>query len=782
MVGKASLALFASLALGAAASADGVSADRRVLAPVPQQGVRVGGFWRGEYRKLAVKWLPHCIRQMEKGGRGEELLNLAATAEINAGRKPRARFKGCPWSDAYPYNVAESICLALEIDPGNDPEWRRANDALAKKLEEWIALFLSAQEPSGYIHSFHALRGLPHFSNPANHEFYVMGYFIELGVAHMRMTKGADRRLFDAAVKCADHIASVFGPPPKRTWFNGHPGIEYALCRLADAVDAWDGPGKGRKYALLARHFVRSQHLADGDVPWNSPCRRPRRPAWELSETSAHAVCATYFYTGMAAVGSRLAEDDLAAAASRLFSNAIDRKEYITGGVGANPRGEEFGPDFWLPLYGYSEACAACGMNFWCTELHAAGAGPRTEDVRERLLYNLLAGAISNDGVRFLYSNPPNGRERHYPWHWCPCCIGNIPRALLALKDTLYAFARDGKTLYVDHFMDSECDVTLGGKKYRVKMSTAYPDNGDVELSISPAPPFAVVVRFPDRAESPLYTAIPAVEHGYREIKPSADGTGARYAWSLPMPYQTVTADRRVEACRGRKAYQRGPTVYSWEGAFGDTCVPFRDRLENGGFSAVWKGPGELSGGFALHTCRSTAEFRDIEIVAPDGAALWKGLPDSESQGKSKDGRWSVRDGAIAQSNPESFETELPFGGSGWRDCIVRFKARRTGGREGFIFHVRHESPGRTVLVNLGGWNNTQHAIEVFGYACYAKEVATRPGALETGRWYAVEIACRGDTVGVKLDGKELFKPVAIPPGDFNGAVSRLRAIAARKE
>lgn len=43
-----------------------VANDVRVLDHVVQQDVKVGGFWRTEFRKLSVKWLPHCIRQMEK--------------------------------------------------------------------------------------------------------------------------------------------------------------------------------------------------------------------------------------------------------------------------------------------------------------------------------------------------------------------------------------------------------------------------------------------------------------------------------------------------------------------------------------------------------------------------------------------------------------------------------------------------------------------------------------------------------------------------------------------
>ena len=755
------------LALGGAL---GALADARVLDGVVQQDVKVGGYWRREFRKLSVEWLPHCIRQMQKGGRGEELLNLVATADLNAGRAPGVKFKGCPWSDAYPYNIAESICLALEIDPGPDEAWRANQRYLRQVLEGWIELFLAAQEPTGYIHSFHALRGQKHFTRYHDHEFYVMAYFLEMGVAHMRMTCGTDRRLFTAAKKCADHIDSIFGPAPKRTWVNGCPSIEMALLRLADACERWDGAGTGLKYARLAQFFVRSQHLGvKGEPKLVFPPQycQAERPAEEMTEATGHAVRACYFYTAMAGVASRLHDRGLERASDAVFANAVHRKAYVTGGVGSTAGTEAFGRDFELPLDGYCEACAACSMSFWCLERHAHGKGAITEDVRERLLYNAVGGAVSEDGRNFLYRNPPNGRERHYPWHPCPCCVGNIPRTLFALKDTMYSFARDGKTLWVEHFVDAESDVTLGGRKYHLKMATAYPANGGVTLEITPKPAFALVVRFPDRAESRLYTAEPAVEHGYRALQPfDVTGRTARYAWSLPMPLQRVKADARVEACRGRTALQRGPVVYAHEGPWGDEVVPFSRRLMHGGLSSVWKRDADAkpAGGFSFRTWDSVAEYRDFEILAPDGSHLRKGFPALSGCRALKDGRWTLRDGVLRQSNPSSHLTQLTFGRDApWRDCTVRFKARRLGGEHGFTFHVRDESDERFVMLNLGGWRNRKHALEVRGHACHEKEVVMCAGTLETGRWYEVEIACVGDLVGVKLDGRTLFAPVSIP-------------------
>lgn len=170
-------------------------ADQQLLYPVELQQIEFGGFWQHQNKRLTEKWLPHCIRQMEAGGAGQELLNLVYTAKAIAG-EPHGQYTGTPWSDAYVYNTVEAICFALAVDSQNDPELARAQAHLRAKVEAWIPIILAAQLPSGYIHSFHTLNGHPHFSNIAWHEFYVMGYFLEMGVAHFRMTGGQDRRLY----------------------------------------------------------------------------------------------------------------------------------------------------------------------------------------------------------------------------------------------------------------------------------------------------------------------------------------------------------------------------------------------------------------------------------------------------------------------------------------------------------------------------------------------------------------------------------------------------------
>lgn len=570
-------AAVAAAALALSCFAGEVCDNAGVSVYQPQKGVRVGGFWGEQYKRLVCKWIPHCIRQMEAGGEGEEFVNLMAAGEKLRGAGAGRKFKGCKWSDAYPYNIVEAACLALELDPAGEAELETAQNFLRRKIDEWIPIILSAQEESGYIDSYTLLNGLDHFKKTGDHEFYVMGYFIEMGIAHHRAT--GDRRLFDAAIRCADHLDSVFGPPPKRTWMNGHPGLEYALCRLSDATG-------DMKYARLAQHFIRNQHTQENRRDYN----QAERPAEDMREAKGHAVRAVYFYAGMAGVANRLGDAKLGEAAARLFGSIVDRKYYLTGGVGSEYDREAFGRDFNLPQYAYAESCAGCGLEFFAREVRQIAGSDKAEAVRERVLYNNILGAIGRDGETFCYQNPLSSNRPRTSWHGCPCCVGNVPRTLLALKDSVFSVA--GNSLYVNQYMDIEdAKVTVRGKEYSISMVTDYPANGKVTLCSSLPSDIKVFARFPDRAESALYNAEPETEHGYMEI--AQNPWCGMSNWELPMPEQKVTAIPEVFACRGKVAYQRGPMVYSWETHWetpdaAPKKIPNCERLNDGGYSQVW--------------------------------------------------------------------------------------------------------------------------------------------------------------------------------------------------
>lgn len=612
------LLIAAMLSMIGTASAESEKKDQSdFLHPVRLQKVKIYGLWRDQAKRMTEKWIPHCIEKMEEGGRGRELLNFVQAAKVLSG-EPADKFTGHPWSDAYVYNTIEAICLALAVEPEGDAELAEAQAMLRRKLDEWIPIVLAAQMDDGYLHTFQAVNKEKRYSNMRLHEFYVQGYLLEAGVAHYRIMGGKDRRLYDAAVKCADQLSATFGPAPKRNWVHGHAGMGYALCRLARLAGESEGPGKGDKYFQLAKFLVDNRHKQEQASFYN----QWYRPMTEMEHALGHAVHSTYFYTAIADIAMLTADGAYLGAADRIWQSAVHRKLYVTGGVGALHKGEAFGADYQLPNNGYCESCAGCGLSFWADRMHRIHRAGHYVDVQERVLYNNILGAIELAGTNFFYQNPlSSGRARH-PWHGCPCCVGNIPRALLAIKDRMYSLSADGNTLYVNHFVASEATIAdVAGTSVQIQQHTEYPWKGDISLVLKPraAKAFTLKIRIPNRAGSDLYTVKPDPAsrftvrvNGQKQDARAVDGyvslkrtwkVGDRVDITLPMDIQRIYADPRVKANVGRVALQRGPLVYNIENVNHESDVRSIVLPGDAPLKPVWME--YLLGGVMTITCDS---------------------------------------------------------------------------------------------------------------------------------------------------------------------------------
>ena len=253
-------------------------------------------------------------------------------------------------------------------------------------------------------------------------------------------------------------------------------------------------------------------------------------PVVEMTEAVGQAVCLTYLCTGVTDLAMLTHDGGYRSAADRIWANAVHRKYYLTGGVGTLPssQGEAFSVDFDLPNESYCGCCAGCGMTFWADRMTRMHHDAHHVDVQERTLYNNTLGAIELSGEKFFYQNPLAGFYRNdaqgflektrYSWHECPCCVGNIPRAMLGIKDLMYALDAGRNTLYVRHFVASEGVITkIAGTSLRISQVTDYPWSGDAKIVLDPRKPveFTLKIRIPDRTESDLYTATPKLDEKF---------------------------------------------------------------------------------------------------------------------------------------------------------------------------------------------------------------------------------------------------------------------------
>jgi len=555
------------------------------LEPVTLEPYKVSSrLWNDRFKALIVNWIPHCFAELSDINLREGGINNFIQAGNKLAGRPFTRHVGYPFANAYVLNTLEAMCSAQAVDAQGDAEITKAQLAMRAEIDEWVPIILAAQEPDGYLQTRFTLDP----NNPGHwtpryrgeHEGYVGGYFLEAAIAHFNMTHGADRRMYDAARRLADCWYANIGPAPKKAWYDGHEEMEQALIRFARLVDQTEGTGKGDRYVALARFLLDCR--AAGSV-----YDQTQSPVVAQYSAEGHAVRAVYVYNAMSGVAMATGDLQYQSAVRSIWDDLVNRKYYLTGGVGSGETSEGFGPDYSLRNNSYCESCSGCGELFFQYSRLLSDRNAKFADLYEQTLYNAILGDIDMDGTHFTYTNALDERGKRTVWHNCPCCVGNIPRTLLDLPTWMYS--KDASNLYVNLFSGSTVNVgSVGGTNVQIVQETDYPWNGAVAITVNPAEEkiFSVRVRVPDRDVSTLYTAspmangiesisingevmTPAIENGYAVITRSWKA-GDKIALSLPMVIQRVKAIDKVAADRGRVALRYGPLVYNIENVDGD--------------------------------------------------------------------------------------------------------------------------------------------------------------------------------------------------------------------
>jgi DUF1680 family protein len=231
----------------------------------------------------------------------------------------------------------------------------------------------------------------------------------------------------------------------------------------------------------------------------------------------------------------------------------------------------------------------------WNQRMFLLTGDAKYADVVERGCFNGVLSGVSLSGDRFFYTNPcvydgskknNSGFAGRVPWFGCACCPPNEMRTLAAL--TGYFYATKGDAIYVNFYAQSEAAIELAGQPVRITQATAYPWDGAVRITVTPAAPrrFSLRLRIPEWAQGrPLATDLYAyddpspaawsarvagapvaatLDHGYatitREWQP-----GDTVELDLPMAVRAVHGNPLVAATKDRIAFERGPIVYCVE-------------------------------------------------------------------------------------------------------------------------------------------------------------------------------------------------------------------------
>jgi len=542
------------------------------ITPVPFTSVKVTDmFWGQRLKASREVTIPLAFSKCEETGRYQNFVKAAHPSDTY-------KVEGFSFDDTDVYKTIEGASYSMQTYPD-------------KKLDRYIDSVLNivkaAQEPDGYLYTARTMNPKhPHEwsgtkrwekEEDLSHELYDLGHMVEGAIAHYQAT--GKRNFLDLAIKYADCAAREIGDKPGQvTVVSGHQIAEMALCKLYVVTGQ-------KRYLDLAKFLLDKRGYTERKEEYS----QSHKPVVQQDEAVGHAVRAAYMYTGMADVAALTGDTAYIHAIDRIWGNIVNKKLYITGGIGATGNGEAFGKNYELPnMSAYCETCAAIGNVYMNYRLFLLHGDAKYFDVLERSLYNGLISGVSLDGGGFFYPNPLEsiGQHQRQPWFGCACCPSNIARFIPSVPGYIYAV--HNSDVYVNLFMANHSDLNVNGKTVGLSQSTNYPWTGDVNLEVSPKSKqdFTLKIRIPgwvqgDVVPGNLYSyadkktlgytvkvngkvVASSIEKGYFSIN-RAWKKGDKVEVHFDMEARTVKANPAVEADRGKIAVERGPIVYCAE-------------------------------------------------------------------------------------------------------------------------------------------------------------------------------------------------------------------------
>lgn len=555
------------------------------IEPVNIQNVKLNdSFWLPIIKRVQEITIQYAIQKCNEEGRFENFLI--------AGKQKTGTVRGeMPFDDTDVYKIIEGASNTLIS---------ALNPKLERVLDSLIAIVKIGQEADGYLTTWRTINpakppctwvpvieGKRWESLQISHECYNAGHLIEAAIVHFEAT--GKRNFLDIAIKNADLLVRIFGEKPGQIrGVPGHQIVETGLMKLYQITGKED-------YLKLAKYYLDNRGNPN-DHKLYGEYAQDHIPVIQQNEVVGHAVRAVYMYAGMTDIAALTKDKAYENAVNNLWHNMVNKKMYITGGIGSRHDGEAFGANYELPnLTAYNETCAAIGDVYWNHRLHNLYGKSEYFDVIERTMYNGLISGISLDGKQFFYPNAlesdgvyksNRGSCTRQAWFDCSCCPTNLIRFIPSIPGLIYSKTND--ILYVNLYASNNASFTLGKTDLQISQQTSYPWNGKIAISVNPkkAHQFTIKLRVPGWARNEvlpgdLYTYKKAStqkttiningestnvqpENGYYTITRNWK-KGDKIALNFPMEVQEVQTNSKVETNKSKVSLEYGPIVYAVE-------------------------------------------------------------------------------------------------------------------------------------------------------------------------------------------------------------------------
>lgn len=593
MFNKKKLFIFVSiLAVSGSGIAKNIVKNSYPFEQVPFTSVKISqnSFWGNRIKAVRDVTIPLAFSKCETEGRYDNFVKAAHPDE----KYDVSTFMGFPFDDTDVYKTIEGASYVLQTFP---------DKKLVEYIDSVLDIVAAAQEPDGYLYTARTINPQkPHrwsgskrweSEEVLSHELYNLGHMVDAACAHYQAT--GSTKFLDIAKRYADCVVREVGPGKNQACVvPGHQIAEMALARLYSLTG-------DKRYLDEAKFFLDYR----GKTNIKNSYSQSQVPVIEQNEAVGHAVRAGYMYSGMADVAALTGDSAYIKAIDAIWNNIVNKKYYLTGGVGALHNGEAFGANYELPnLTAYNETCAAIAMVYFNQRMFMLHGDSKYIDCLERTLYNGVISGMSIDCGKFFYPNPlasdgkykfnaDNTIERQ-PWFGCACCPSNLCRFIPSVPGYMYA-VKDN-SVYVNLFSDNTSTISVGKGKVVLREKTMYPWNGDVRIDVvsNSAGKFNMKIRIPGWLRnkvvpSDLYFYDDSIKLNYsvsvngKKVDGQIDNgyltidrkwkKGDNIDIHFDMKPRLVKANANVYDDYGRVAVERGPLVYCAEWADNDFDV-----------------------------------------------------------------------------------------------------------------------------------------------------------------------------------------------------------------
>lgn len=166
----------------------------------------------------------------------------------------------------------------------------------------------------------------------------------------------------------------------------------------------------------------------------------------------------------------------------------------------------------------------------------------------------------------------------------------------------------------------------------------------------------------------------------------------------------------------------------------------------------------------ALSSWGTSVSYDNLSILSEQGEVLYRtdfsNANDYLLDWNANGGNWDIEGGTLNQTSTSMYgQCNVCYNLTG-ENCTIELDARKNSGSEGFLIAFSYNDPNNYVWWNLGGWNNTQHAIE----QCMdgvKTTLCTKAGSIATGTDYHLRIVKSDEEVYCYVDN-QLYHKVAL--------------------